>query len=83
MFKSILFCCSFLFGCGLIHAQIDLSKLHKAQANEIDFSQPMMLDGVTIPVCMMDGRQIGPDSLDYYLESFEVYVPEPYVNDQK
>jgi peroxiredoxin len=67
----------------MIHAQIDLSKLHKAQANELDFSQPMMLDGISIPVCTMDGRQIGPDSLGYYLESFEVYVPEPYVNDQK
>ena len=82
MFKSILFCCSVLLSCGLIHAQIDLSKLHKAQANELDFSQPMMLDGVSIPVCMMDGRQIGPDSLGYYLSSGAL-IPEPFVNDQK
>jgi thiol-disulfide isomerase/thioredoxin len=66
----------------MTHAQIDLSKLHKAQANELDFSQPMMLDGITIPVCMMDGRQIGPDSLGYYLSSGTL-IPEPFVNDQK
>jgi thiol-disulfide isomerase/thioredoxin len=82
MFKSILFCCSVLLSCGLIHAQIDLSKLHKAQANELDFSQPMMLDGISIPVCTMDGRQIGPDSLGYYLSSGAL-IPEPFVNDQK
>jgi peroxiredoxin len=82
MFKSILFCCSVLFVFGITHAQIDLSKLHKAQANELDFSQPMMLDGISIPVCTMDGRQIGPDSLGYYLSSGAL-IPEPFVNDQK
>jgi thiol-disulfide isomerase/thioredoxin len=82
MFKFIVFCCSVLFSCSLIHAQIDLSKLHKAQANELDFSQPMMLDGISIPVCTVDGKQIGPDSLAYYLSSGEL-IPEPFVNDQK
>jgi peroxiredoxin len=67
---------------AISQAQIDLSKLHKAQANELDFSQPMMLDGISIPVCTMDGRQIGPDSLAYYLSSGEL-IPEPYVNNQK
>jgi thiol-disulfide isomerase/thioredoxin len=82
MYKSILFSCSVLLVCGMSQAQIDLSKLHKAQENELDHSKPMMLDGISIPVCTMDGRQIGPDSLGYYLSSGEL-IPEPYLNDQK
>jgi thiol-disulfide isomerase/thioredoxin len=42
----------------------------------------MMLDGISIPVCTVDGKQIGPDSLAYYLSSGEL-IPEPFVNNQK
>jgi hypothetical protein len=66
MFKTIL-----LFSICLIHglivAQVDLSKLHKAQPTDLDFSQPLMLDGKSIPVCLSTGRQIPADSLDFYL----------------
>lgn len=41
-----------------------------------------MLDGISIPVCTVDGKQIGPDSLAYYLSSGEL-IPEPFVNNQK
>jgi peroxiredoxin len=66
----------------MIHAQIDLSNLHKAEDDEIDHSKPLMLDGISIPVFDLNHHQITPDSLQYFLISGD-YVPEPYVNDKK
>lgn len=81
MFKTIL-----LFSICLIHglivAQVDLSKLHKAQPTDLDFSQPLMLDGKSIPVCLSTGRQIPADSLDFYLGTGNL-IPEPFINDRK
>jgi thiol-disulfide isomerase/thioredoxin len=81
MFKPIL-----LFSICLIHglivAQVDLSKLHKAQPTDLDFSQPLMLDGKTIPVCLENGKQIPSDSLDFYLGTGNL-IPEPFINDRK
>ena len=81
MFKTIL-----LFSICLIHgltvAQVDLSKLHKAQPTDLDFSQPLMLDGKTIPVCLSNGRQIPADSLEFYLGTGNL-IPEPFINDRK
>ena len=81
MFKPIL-----LFSICLIHglivAQVDLSKLHKAQPTDLDFSQPLLLDGKTIPVCLENGKQIPSDSLDFYLGTGNL-IPEPFINDRK
>lgn len=81
MLKTILLCSICLIQ-GLSIAQVDLSKLHKAQPTDLDFSQPLMLDGKTIPVCLSNGRQIAVDSLEFYLGTGEL-IPEPFINDQK
>ena len=81
MFKTILLFSICLIQ-GLTVAQVDLSKLHKAQPTDLDFSQPLMLDGKSIPVCLSTGRQIPADSLDFYLGTGNL-IPEPYINDRK
>ena len=81
MFKTILLISICLIQ-GLTVAQVDLSKLHKAQPTDLDFSQPLMLDGKSIPVCLSTGRQIPADSLDFYLGTGNL-IPEPYINDRK
>lgn len=81
MFKPILLFSICLIN-GLIVAQVDLSKLHKAQPTDLDFSQPLMLDGKTIPVCLENGKQIPSDSLDFYLGTGNL-IPEPFINDRK
>jgi thiol-disulfide isomerase/thioredoxin len=81
MFKTILLI-SICFIQGLTVAQVDLSKLIKAQPADLDFSQPLMLDGKTIPVCLSNGRQIPADSLDFYLGTGNL-IPEPFINDRK
>ena len=81
MFKTILLISICLIQ-GLTVAQVDLSKLHKAQQADLDFSQPLMLDGKTIPVCLSNGRQIPADSLDFYLGTGNL-IPEPFINDRK
>ena len=81
MFKTILLISICLIQ-GLTVAQVDLSKLHKAQQADLDFSQPLMLDGKSIPVCLSTGRQIPADSLDFYLGTGNL-IPEPFINDRK
>lgn len=81
MLKTILLCSICLIQ-GITIAQVDLSKLHKAQATDLDFSKPLMLDGKTIPVCLSNGRQIAADSLEFYLGTGDL-IPEPFINDQK
>ncbi len=81
MFKTILLLSICLIQ-GLTVAQVDLSKLHKAQPTDLDFSQPLMLDGKSIPVCLSTGRQIPADSLDFYLGTGNL-IPEPFINDRK
>ena len=81
MFKTILLFSICLIQ-GLTVAQVDLSKLHKAQPTDLDFSQPLMLDGKSIPVCLSTGRQIPADSLDFYLGTGNL-IPEPFINDRK
>ena len=81
MFKTILLFSICLIQ-GLTVAQVDLSKLHKAQPPDLDFSQPLMLDGKSIPVCLSTGRQISADSLDFYLGTGNL-IPEPFINDRK
>jgi thiol-disulfide isomerase/thioredoxin len=81
MFKTILLI-SICIIQGLTLAQVDLSKLHKAQPTDLDFSQPLMLDGKTIPVCLENGKQISSDSLDFYLGTGNL-IPEPFINDRK
>lgn len=81
MFKTILLISICLIQ-GLTVAQVDLSKLHKAQPTDLDFSQPLMLDGKTIPVCLENGKQISSDSLDFYLGTGNL-IPEPFINDRK
>jgi thiol-disulfide isomerase/thioredoxin len=81
MFKTILLFSICLIQ-GLTVAQVDLSKLHKAQPTDLDFSQPLMLDGKSIPVCLSTGRQIPADSLGFYLGTGNL-IPEPFINDRK
>jgi len=81
MFKTILLLSICLIQ-GLTVAQVDLSKLHKAQPTDLDFSQHLVLDGKSIPVCLSTGRQIPADSLDFYLGTGNL-IPEPFINDRK
>jgi peroxiredoxin len=81
--KSTISTLLFLLFNAYLHAQVTpLAGLHPALPNEIDHSQPMMIDGVSIPVFSAEGVQISPEKLGEYFSSNELTL-EPYCNDKK
>ncbi|MBM3178542.1 MAG: TlpA family protein disulfide reductase [Bacteroidetes bacterium] len=59
-----------------------LAGLHKALPDELDQNEPLMLDGVTIPVYSENLEKLTGDKMMEYMMSGD-YLPEPYIDEQK
>lgn len=59
-----------------------LAGLKKAEPGDIDSSEPMMLDGITIPVYSEKMEKLSPDQFMQLMMAGE-YAPEPYIDKKK
>ena len=67
---------------GTIDKNCPLFGLKKAGFQDIDFGQPIMLDGITIPVYTETQKQVqGEDFMNLMMTND--FIPEPYINDKK
>lgn len=59
-----------------------LAGLHKASPDELDPNEPLMIDGISIPLYSENLEKLTGEKMMEYMMSGD-YVPEPYVDDQK
>jgi alkyl hydroperoxide reductase subunit AhpC len=59
-----------------------LNGLHKAGFEDLDQSQPIMLDGITIPVYSEEMKRLEGESFMKVMMSAD-YIPEPYIDSTK
>ena len=59
-----------------------LKGLHKARFDELDASQPLMLDGITIPVYSEKLKRLEGDDFMKVMMTAD-YIPEPYIDSTK
>ena len=66
-----------------LNAQNDLlDSLTKASMEELDPSKEIMIDGITIPIFSLDGKQLSQDEIMQQFSKGDV-APDFYIDDNK